>query len=234
MNHETFGDDADEDLVFVLGWGNRIRHENVRWLVDAFVEAGYQVHCFELPDVITDFEAEYLGPVRSFVDELDSFRLVGHSTGGLIGAYLEGATTTTYLSPWWGFPASDEGLALSLVAKLPISAELVPSGTASRSEIGQLATNTQLEEGTDRAAPTFLREARRAHRNRPPIDDAVVFCTLQDEIVSIRAIGNAVPADRVVLYDGGHELFSSHSRDDHLPTLLSVVADGASALADAS
>jgi hypothetical protein len=231
MNHETFGADDDDALVLVLGWGNRIRHENVRWLVDAFVEDGYQVHCFELPDTITDFEEEYLEPVQTYVDDLDSFRLVGHSTGGLIGAYVEGATTTTYLSPWWGFPAADDGLLLSLVATLPISRPLVSGGTDSREAIGQLATDTQLEEGTDRAAPTFLREAQRAHANRPEIDDsAVVFCTLEDEIVGIRAIGASVPAERIVLYDGGHELFSSRSRDEQLPTLLGVVSDGAAAL----
>lgn len=233
MKRDTFGDAGDETVVLVLGWGNRIRHENVRWLVDALVDADYQVHCFELPLVITDFDREYREPVQSLVSELDSFRLVGHSTGGLIGAYVDGAETTTYLSPWWGFPADLDGPLLSLVATLPIARPFLPSGTASRDEIGALATEQQLAEGPDRAAPTFLREAKRAQAERPPIDDdAVVFCTLQDQIVSVRAIGEAVSSDRVRLYDGGHELFSSSSRDDHLDTLLSVVADGPSGLSE--
>jgi hypothetical protein len=227
MNRETFGSEDDQTVVLVLGWGNRIRHENVQWLIDAIVDDGYQVHCFELPVVITDFDREYLEPVASFVEELDSFRFVGHSTGCLIGAYIDGATTTTYLSPWWGFPAELDGTLLSLVTKLPIARPVIPSGTASRDEIGALATDRQLEEGPDRAAPTFLREAKRAQEQRPPIDDdAVVFCTLRDQIVSVRAIGEAVTSDRVRLYDGGHELFSSPSRAAHLDALLSVVAAG--------
>jgi pimeloyl-ACP methyl ester carboxylesterase len=63
-------------------------------------------------------------------------------------------------------------------------------------------------------------------------DDAVVFCSLTDEVVSTRAIGARVPADNVVLYEGGHELFASTSREAHLETLLAALADGTDALAD--
>jgi hypothetical protein len=231
MNRETFGPADGDALLVVLGWGNRLRHENVQWLVDALADEGYRVHCFELPVVITDFDREYLAPVRTVAEDLDSFRLLGHSTGGLIGAYVDGATTKTYLSPWWGFPRDTEGPLLSLVTKLPTARQLVPSGTASRDELGQLATDEQLADGPTRAAPTFLREARRAQRERPPIDDeAVVFCTLRDQIVSVRAIGRSVAAERIRLYDGGHELFSSESRDRHRDTLRAVVADGPAGL----
>jgi hypothetical protein len=41
-----------------------------------------------------------------------------------------------------------------------------------------------------------------------------------------------VPAERTVVYDGGHELFASRSRDDHLDTLLAVVDEGADALTE--
>jgi hypothetical protein len=63
-------------------------------------------------------------------------------------------------------------------------------------------------------------------------DDAVVFCSLTDEVVSTRAIGARVNAENVVLYEGGHELFSSTSRERHLDTLLAALADGVTALDD--
>ena len=92
-------------------------------------------------------------------------------------------------------------------------------------------TDRELREGPSRAAPTFIRESRRAQRDRPPVaDDAVVFCTLADSVVSTRAIGEAVPPGRTVLYDGGHELFASPSRKNQVDTLLAAVDAGAEAL----
>ncbi|MFW5903670.1 MAG: alpha/beta fold hydrolase [Halolamina sp.] len=62
-------------------------------------------------------------------------------------------------------------------------------------------------------------------------DDAVVFCSLSDEVVSLNAIGARVNADNVVLYEGGHELFASTSREQHVPTLLAALEQGDDALA---
>lgn len=61
-------------------------------------------------------------------------------------------------------------------------------------------------------------------------DDAVVFCSLSDEVVSLGAIGARVNAGNVVLYEGGHELFASTSREQHLPTLLAALEEGDDAL----
>jgi len=61
-------------------------------------------------------------------------------------------------------------------------------------------------------------------------DDAVVFVSLTDRVVSSRSIGARVNADNVVLYEGGHELFSSTSRERHLDTVLAAMESGASAL----
>ena len=235
MERRTFGgdDEAAEDLVFVLGWGNKLFHENVRWLVDELVDAGYRVHAFRIPTTITDFRSEYVEPVAEFVKDLDGYRLLSHSTGGLIAAHLDGATRRVYLSPFWGFPEGPEEPLYDLLAKLPVSAELLPAGTADREAIGDLATDRQLETGADAAAPTWIRECLGAQANLPPIDDdAVVFCSLRDEIVSTRAVGERVPADRIVLYDGGHELFSSSSRERNLPTLLAALEEGAAAVRD--
>ena len=234
MQTEQYGPADGADLVWVLGWGNRLYHENIQWLIDQFVGEGYRVHGFQIPTVITDFEREYVTPVAEYVSDLPSFRLVGHSAGGLIAAYLEGARTATFLSPFWGFPRGQVGVddaLLGLVSRLPLDRAVLPSGTATRSAIGELATDRELREGPSRAAPTFIRESRRAHRDLPPVDDdAVVFCTLADRVVSVRAIGEAVPAERIVVYDGGHELFASRSRENHLDSLLAAVDEGASAL----
>ena len=234
MQTEQYGPENGADLVWVLGWGNRLYHENIQWLIDQFVGEGYRVHGFQVPTVITDFEHEYVTPVAEYVSDLPSFRLVGHSAGGLIAAYIDGAQTATFLSPFWGFPRGPVGVddaLLGLVSRLPVDRAVLPSGTATRSAIGELATDRELREGPSRAAPTFIRESRRAHRDLPPIDDdAVVFCTLADRVVSVRAIGETVPAGRIVVYDGGHELFASYSREDHLDSLLAAVDGGASAL----
>lgn len=234
MQTEQYGPEDGDDLVLILGWGNRLDHENVQWLIDQLTEAGYQVDAFELPTVIDDFYEEYLEPVEEYVADLDSFRIVGHSTGGLIAAYVEGAETETYLSPWWGFRESDlpaGDLLLDLVGQLPTDQAIVPKEHWEHDELGALVTEEEIAAVPERLAPTFIREARDAQAHRPSIAaDAVVFCTLEEEIVSLSAIGAGVPADRTVLYDGGHELFSSRSRDDHLDTLLAVIEDGAGAL----
>lgn len=234
MHIEQYGPASGPDLVCILGWGNRLSHENVTWFRSQFVDAGYRVHAIELPLRLTDFYREYLEPIENYVSDLDSFRLVGHSTGGLIGTYLQGAETETYLSPWWGFRESvlaPGKLFLSLVSTLPIARRVLPKTHWTETHLGELATETQLADSPKRIAPTFIREARRAQRHRPPIpEDAVVFCSLTDDVVSVRAIGAGVPAARTVLYDGGHELFSSPSREDHVETLRAVVEDGSNAL----
>ncbi len=63
-----------------------------------------------------------------------------------------------------------------------------------------------------------------------PDPDAVAFCTLGDRIVDPRRVGDRVDAERVVLYDGGHELFSSPARDEHAETLRAVVREGSAGL----
>lgn len=224
------GPDDGPDLVFIMGWGNQFHHENIRWLIEEFVAAGYRVHTFQIPELFTDFYGELVEPVQEYVDDLDEFRLVGHSTGGLVAPFVDGPTTRTYLSPWWGFRRGQVGaddLLLSLFAKIPTTRKIIPTGEGQRDEIGQLATDRQFEEGPEWAAPTFFREGQRAHRDRPPIgDDVVVFCTPRDAVVSVRAIGEAVDSDQLVLYDGGHELFSSPCRNEHIETLLAVIEDG--------
>jgi len=233
MDRETLG--SGDDLVVVLGWGNRLDHENVRWLLDRLADE-YRVHAFRIPDAITDFEREYVRPVERYVADLDEWHLLGHSTGGLIGPYVAAAASTadpitrTYLSPWWGEPPGRDGSLLDVLTRLPIARPILPAGLDDPELLGDLTTERQLADSPD-AAPTFLREARRAHEQLPPIDDeAVVFCSLRDRVVSTRAIGERMPAARVRLYDGGHELFSSSSREERIDDVLAAVREGPAGL----
>ncbi|WP_226039586.1 alpha/beta hydrolase [Natrinema sp. DC36] len=191
MRRETFNRAGKRDLVFVLGWGNRIEHENVRWLVDRLVEADYRVTVFQIPTVVTDFGTEWVKPVAEYVDDLEHYRLLTHSTGGLVAEYLEGAEHRVYLSPWWGFHADMRNPLVSLAMKLPLPWSILPTGGTDREMLGELATDRQLEDTPNRIAPTFLREAKRAQSHLPPFQfeaTGVVFYTPDDAVVSAATI----------------------------------------------
>jgi hypothetical protein len=49
-------------------------------------------------------------------------------------------------------------------------------------------------------------------------------------VVSTRAVGRAISASQLVVYDGGHELFSSRRREAYVEDVLAAVEGGASAL----
>lgn len=229
MRRETFGDDGGEAVVFVLGWGNRPEHDGVQWLVDHLVEEGFRVTAFELPRTITDFEAEYLDPVRTYVADVEAPRLLGHSTGGLILRHLpdvDGLVSRTYLSPWWGFHDDLENPLVSLLMKLPVSRPFLPA-SADREDLGGLAADAWVADSPDYASPTFLREARRAQASLPPFDaDDAVFYNPDDAIVGAGTIEAQAPEANRIAFEGGHELFNSRSRDEHLDDLLAAVEGG--------
>ncbi|GGL67688.1 alpha/beta hydrolase [Halocalculus aciditolerans] len=231
MRYEQFGADGDPSVVTILGWGNRFRHENVQWLVGRVVDAGYRVHGFELPDVIRDFDAEYRDPVAERVADLDDYRLLTHSTGGLVGEFLDGVEAKVHLSPWWGFHDALDNPVVSLAMRLPIATPILPAGI-DREGLGALATDGQLADVPGRAAPTFLREAKRAQERLPAFDAerTSVFYTPADRVVGVDAIERRAPPENRVQYEGGHELFASPARDDHVDAVLAALADGPSAL----
>ncbi|MEA5388153.1 alpha/beta hydrolase [Haloarculaceae archaeon H-GB11] len=211
--------------------GNRLDHETVRWLLDAFAR-DYRVHAFQLPLVITDFDADYLTPIASHAAGLDEYRVLGHSTGGLVAAFLDGAETTTYLSPWWGFHRSLRKPLVYLLMRLPVSWPILPSNVT-REGLGDMATTQQVADAPDYAAPTFLWECHCKQESLPPLDeDSVVFYTPEDSIVSVEDIREHAPPANRVEYDGGHELFSSSVREDALGTLRDAVAGGVDAVSD--
>ena len=232
MRSVVHGEEGAPDLVFVLGWANRPEHANVRWLIDRLGDAGHRVHAIEIPRVVSDFDAEYLGPVAEYVADLGEYRFLGHSTGGLIGAFLEDPApiTRVYLSPWWGLHDDLRNPLVSLLSRIPTRRTILPVDFEGRM-LGELAPAEQVEDVPDRVAPTFLREARRAQARLPPFDpDAVVFYTPEDPVVDAEAIRARTPESNAVVYEGGHELFNSRSREEHLDTLLATIDRGVEAL----
>lgn len=232
MRRELFGPEDGPDLVLILGWGNAFEFETVRWLLDHLTDAGYRVHGFQIPTVVTDFEDEWLDPVAASVADLESYRLLTHSTGGLIGEFLDDPAPrhTVHLSPWWGFHDDLDNPVVNLATKLPLSTPILPAGI-DRESLGEYATDAQIEATPSRAAPTFLREAKWGQARLPPFDeDTVVFYTPDDPVVGADAIEARAPARNRVSYEGGHELFSSGSRDEHIDAVLSALDGGVDAL----
>lgn len=232
MDVRLYDDGADRDCLLALGWGNRCRQETVQWLVDQLTPH-YRVHVAELPTHITDFEAEWVAPLRSHAADLEAFPLVAHSAGGLTAAHLDadGVTNRVYLSPWWGSDLALPDVVASLITKLPVSKPIIPLGETDRDVLGEFATDAQLSAAPTSLSPAFLRTIGRAQATLPPgRENAVAFCTLTDQVVDPRAIGHRLPADRIRLYDGGHELFSSSARTRHVDTVLAALAEGPSAL----
>ncbi|MFC7019905.1 MULTISPECIES: alpha/beta fold hydrolase [Haloarcula] len=235
MNVRVYDDGADDDCLLVLGWGNRCRHENVRWLVDRVAER-YRVHAVELPTHITDVRRQWVAPLERYLADadLDGVPVLAHSAGGLTAAHLESEVVTNrvYLSPWWGADPPLPEPVLRVIARLPITRPILPVGDLGSSDsIGDLATEAQLQDGPRAYSPAFVRTVARAHATLPPArENEVAFCTLTDEIVDPRAVGERLPAARVRLYDGGHELFSSSARTDHIDDVLAALASGPAAL----
>lgn len=232
MQIRVFDDGADRDCLLVLGWGNRCRHETVRWLVDRLARE-YRVHAVELPTHITDFEREWLAPVESYAADLGAFDLLAHSAGGLTAARLDaaGLGTRVYLSPWWDSDLPIPRPVLEAVAALPTSRPFVPVGTLTRDALGDLATERQVAEAPSAFSPAFVRTIMRAQGSLPPArEDAVAFCSLTDAVVDPRAVGARLPADSIRLYDGGHELFSSTGREETVEAVVDALRHGPSAL----
>lgn len=227
MEFDTFGENDDPPLLFVLGWGNRPDHGPVRWLIDKLAE-DWRVHTATLPVHVTSVQEWWVRPVEKYASDLDEPAVLAHSAGGLTVAHANlDAETVTYLSPFWGEPPNRQNPLVDLAAQLPTDRKVLPAGLDDPSLLGELGTDEQAEAVPDFISPALLSTMRNAHRTLPPArEDAVCFCSLRDEIVSTRAIGERLPSERIVLYDGGHELFCSRSRTEHLETLRAVVETG--------
>lgn len=210
MKTDTLG--SGDDLLLVMGWGNRVDGTNERWFAQQFVDEGYRVTIVELPTNPTDFEREYLAPVAEARGDLDAPAVVGHSTGALVAAHLE-PTRAVYVSPWWAF-YGEKHLApfLKWGSKVPIERPIVPIDF-DREDVGPRVTDRQWDRVPDRMSPAFLREARRAQAELPPIAETARACvSLQDTVVGLQGVGARVPPERVHLYEGRHEPFAAADR----------------------
>lgn len=226
MISQSFNESGEPTILFVMGLGNRVAGDNERWIIDRLTDAGYRVHAIQLPTEITDFEREYRVPVQRLHDERDPAVVLSHSLGGLVTAFLETSARQVYLSPWWQiYEAKVSSWERWLVPRLPIRARVLPVKTG-REEIGEYLPDEAWERLPKRISPAFITEIYRAQQARPPISDtATVFVSLEDTIVSLRAIGAAVSPDRIYLYDGKHQLFSSRGRRAALDLVLAVLAE---------
>lgn len=226
MISRSFNESGEPTLLLVMGLGNRLEGQNERWMIDRLTDAGYRVHAIQLPTEIADFEREYRMPVQRSHDEHDPAVVVSHSLGGLVAAFLETPARQVYLSPWWQiYEAKVSAWERWLVPRLPVRARILPVKTR-RDEIGEYLTDEAWERLPKRISPVFIAEIYRAQRRRPPIgEDAVVFVSPEDTIVSLRAIGAAVSSDRIRLFDGKHQLFSATGRKEASDKVLAVLAE---------
>lgn len=221
MDSRTFNEEGSPTLLFVMGLGNRFDGASVRWFIERLTRAGYRVHALRLPIEITDFDREYRRPVQRAHDDQQPACVVSHSLGGLVGAFLETTAEMVYLSPWWGIHEGNLSPVLRwLVPRLPVRARILPVDTQ-RDDLGAHLSDEEWEAVPDRLSPVYITAIYRAQQARPPIStDAVVFVSLTDAIISHNAVGRAVRAEQVRLYDGGHQLFAASGREEAVQEVL--------------
>lgn len=201
-----------------MGWGNRPGHAPETWLIDQLTERGWTVHAVTLPENATAFGRAYIDPLVSIADEYDPDVSVGHSLGGLVLAHLPGSEPRVYSAPFWGFAPPLDTLAPYL-ALLPTDARFLPA-SRDPAVIGDLKPADEPTAGDRGASPAWLGAVRGAQRRLPRFrEGSVVYCSLGDEVVSLSAIGNRTPRDRIRLYDGGHEFFASSGREGTIERL---------------
>ncbi len=221
MDGRTFNDSGNPTLLFVMGFGNRFGNASVDWILNRFTDAGYRIHALQLHTDITDFERDYCRPVQRAHNKHDPAIVVSHSLGGLVTAFLDTTAKTVYLSPWWGiYEAKVSSWQRWLIPRLPVRARILPINTH-RDELGESLSDDEWEQLPKRISPVYITEIYRAQQARPPIsEDAVVFTSLADTVISLTAIGTAVCAGQIRLYDGGHQLFATTNRQESIDRVL--------------
>lgn len=221
----TFGSGGDPPLLLIFGLGNRIRGRNERWFASRLAMSGYRVTAVELPTDGSDFDAVFRDPVQLLHDEIAPNVVIAHSLGGLVLSHLDTSAIEVYCSPWWGFhPSQVSRFRRWLIHRFPVRIRIVPAAIDPDLR-GARLTVEAAEAQPDRLTPAFLAAIDQAQESRPPIDDgATVFVSLSDEVIGIRAIGDAVTADQVEVYPGGHEVFSAAGREGIVERIVDAAA----------
>ncbi|SDX85066.1 alpha/beta fold hydrolase [Halobellus clavatus] len=225
----------DEDLLVLLGWGNRPEHEHVAWLLTRLVDAGYHVHAVTLPTNGWNFEAQYCDPIATYARDHGFEVVLSHSTGGLVAEFL-GDYRHVFLSPWWGVVTDGwlDRVVTDVFCRLPTARRLYDPGF-DPDAIGDLKSPAEAAAGPEGISPAFLSMIRDAQARLGTFDrDDVVFYTPEDRIVDPGAIEARAPPSHRRRYEGGHECFASSGRDAVLGDLRTALKAGPDALVDDS
>mgnify|MGYP000072968651 FL=1 len=227
------GTDGDE-LLFVLGWGNKPTHEHVAWLLTRLLESDYRVHAVTIPTNVWDFDDQYLAPLDDYVREHDFDVVLSHSTGGLIAEHLarNHGLRNVFLSPWWG--VETDGLldraALAVFERLPTARRLYDPELDVEA-IGALKSAAEAETGPSGLSPAFLATIRDAQSRLGSFDNEdAVFYTPDDQVVDPAAIEARAPPSNRRQYEGGHEFFASPGRESVLEDVLGALDSGPTAI----
>ncbi|MDY6819901.1 MAG: alpha/beta fold hydrolase [Halobacteriales archaeon] len=224
MDTVVFGRDGETELLFVLGFRARIGGANEQWFISRLTDAGYRVHVVELPTNITDFNAQYRDPVQRYHDEHEPAIVLGHSLGGLVAAHLDTDAKRVYLAPWWGIYGEKlMTWETVVIPRLPIKAEII-AASIERGDLGEHVSDAEFDRLTKRVSPALITAVYNAQQARPSIDEsAVVFASLRETVVSLRAIGEAVSTDQLRIYDGAHIPYASANRQATTDEILATL-----------
>ena len=206
-----------EDLLVVLGWGNKPTHEHVAWLLTRLLDAGYRVHAVTLPTNGWNFEAQYVAPLDDYLNDNDIDVALSHSTGGLVAERLSErhALRNVFCSPWWGVRTDGtvDRAVLAAFERLPTARRLYAPDLDAEA-IGDLKSTAEAATGPDGSFD----------------DGDAVFYTPEDRVVDPAEIEERTPPQNRRSYDGGHEFFSSSGRDPVLDDVLAALDAGPDAI----
>ncbi|WP_049987273.1 alpha/beta fold hydrolase [Halobellus rufus] len=224
-----------EDLLVVLGWGNKPTHEHVAWLLTRLLDAGYRVHAVTLPTNGWDFDRQYVDPLDAYLSERDIDLALSHSTGGLVAEHLAERhdLRNVFCSPWWGIDATGvvDRAVLWAFDRLPTTRRLYEPGLDVEA-IGDLKSAAEAATGPSGLSPAFLATVREAQSGLTAFDERDAVCYAPDDsVVDPGAIEARVPEANRRAYDGGHEFFASSCRERVLDDVLAALDAGPDGLA---
>jgi hypothetical protein len=208
-----------DHVLFVMGWGNDFESPGIKWFISGLNEANLSVVAVRIPVQIKDHMGEIVKPVRELHDELDGPTVIFHSFGTIAGRYIE-AKKRIFSSPYWGFPKHREPpMKETLLNYLGwIGLPLVPRGYG-KEELGDLTMDQDMLTIPERISLKTISEIWKAMQGMAPLrEDDKIYYSRSDRIVDLDPIEKAQCIR--VRYDGGHQFFTSGSRNRVMKDLL--------------